>query len=70
MTAPLVRIIECGFCTDYKHDDDRFDALVGLLGMLSVVLGNRPDGAPGDEPTRIEGWILGQCPAACGRRPS
>ena len=41
--------------------EDRFDAVVGLLGMLNVVLGRRPSGEP-DDPIvrRIEGWILGQ----------
>ena len=34
---------------------DRFDAVVGLLGMLDVVLGNSPSGAPGDATTQIEG---------------
>jgi hypothetical protein len=41
--------------------EDRFDAAVGLLGMLNVVLGRRPAGEPeNDEVRRIEGWILGQ----------
>ncbi|MDF2781100.1 MAG: Methyltransferase type 12 [Geminicoccaceae bacterium] len=41
--------------------EDRFDAVVGLLGMLNVVLGRRASGEP-DDPIvrRIEGWILGQ----------
>jgi hypothetical protein len=41
--------------------EDRFDAVVGLLGMLNIVLGRRPSGEP-DDPIvrRIEGWILGQ----------
>lgn len=41
--------------------EDRFDAVVGLLGMLGVVLGRRASGDP-DDPVvrRIEGWILGQ----------
>lgn len=41
--------------------EDQFDAVVGLLGMLAVILGFRNDGAPMDESSRsIEGWILGQ----------
>lgn len=41
--------------------EDRFDAAVGLMGMLNVVLKRRPPGDPGDEQVRkIEGWILGQ----------
>lgn len=41
--------------------EDRFDAAVGLIGMLNVVLKRRPPGEPGDKRIRkIEGWILGQ----------
>jgi hypothetical protein len=41
--------------------EDRFDSFVGLLSMLEVLLGKRPDGAPKDRLVReIEGWILGQ----------
>lgn len=41
--------------------DDAFDACVGVLGMLQVVLGKRPLYEPTD-PTikRLEGWIFGQ----------
>jgi hypothetical protein len=56
----LVAGIEDGFGTEVSGED-RFDAVVGLFGMLNVVLGRRPPGAP-DDPIirRIEGWILGQ----------
>lgn len=41
--------------------EDRFDAVVGLFGMLNVVLGRQPPGEVSDGPLRaIEGWILGQ----------
>ncbi len=41
--------------------EDPFDAVVGLLSMLEVTLGFRPDGAPSMESVKsIEGWILGQ----------
>ncbi len=40
--------------------EDCFDAVVGLIGMLNVVLGERPAGLPGEEIRRIEGWNLGQ----------
>jgi hypothetical protein len=41
--------------------DDDFDATVGLLGALNVVLGYRAAGEPDDEIIRrVEGWILGQ----------
>ena len=52
--------IEDGFGAG-ASGEDRFDALVGLLGMLNVVLGRRPSGEPDDPAVRrIEGWILGQ----------
>jgi hypothetical protein len=52
--------IKDGFGSD-RRGDDRFDAVVGLFGMLNVVLGRRPSGEP-DDPVmrRLEGWILGQ----------
>jgi hypothetical protein len=55
----LIDEIEDGFGPG--GGDDRFDAAVGLFGMLNVVLGRRPSGEP-DDPVvrRIEGWILGQ----------
>jgi len=41
--------------------EDRFDATLGLLGMLNVVLGHRAAGDPSHPEIRaIEGWILGQ----------
>ncbi|MEO8604681.1 MAG: hypothetical protein ABI629_19085 [bacterium] len=41
--------------------EDRFDAVIGLFGMLNIVLGYRAAGGPPDEPARrVEGWILGQ----------
>lgn len=41
--------------------EDRFDAVVGLFGMLNVVLGRRAPGEPPDgDVRRVEGWILGQ----------
>jgi hypothetical protein len=40
--------------------EDRFDATVGVLGMLGVVLGRHPAGEPEDPEVRaVEGWILG-----------
>ena len=56
----LVAGIEDGFGSDLCGED-RFDAVVGLFGMLGVVLGRRLSGEP-DEPLvrQIEGWILGQ----------
>jgi hypothetical protein len=52
-------MIEDGFGAD-KAGEDRFDAAVGLLGMLDVVDGRRDEGAPDiDGVRRWEGWILG-----------
>jgi hypothetical protein len=41
--------------------EDRFDCVIGVLGVLNVLAGNRPDRAP-DEAWigRWEGWVLGQ----------
>jgi hypothetical protein len=58
--APARAEIEDGFGAG-ALGEDRFDAVVGLLGMLTVVLGHRPSGEPEDPGVRrIEGWILGQ----------
>ena len=59
--APALRAeLQDGFGTS-ADGEDRFDATVGLLGMLNVVLGHRPPGEPDDEVVHgIEGWILGQ----------
>lgn len=44
-----------------KDAEDPFDALLGLLSMVEVVLGYRGAGAPDrDEVRTVEGWILGQ----------
>jgi hypothetical protein len=41
--------------------EDQFDAVVGLLGMLAVILGLRVDGTPKDEAVNsVECWIFGQ----------
>lgn len=59
----LVQTIASGFIPP-SGGEDAFDAIIGLLGMLAVVLGYRPAGDPGDdEIRRIEGWILGQSTA-------
>jgi hypothetical protein len=56
----LIKQINDGFGAD-AGGDDRFDAAVGLFGMLNVVLGQRAPGEPDDPAVRrIEGWILGQ----------
>jgi hypothetical protein len=58
----LRALLEDGFGRD-ASGEDRFDALIGLLGMLEVVAGRLPEGAPEVEAVRRwEGWILGQDP--------
>jgi len=55
----LLRDIEDGFGTD-KAGEDRFDATVGLLGMLDVVDGRRSEGVPAlPSVHKWEGWIIG-----------
>jgi hypothetical protein len=50
--------IERGFS---HGDDDAFDAVIGLLGMLEVVTGNRTTCDPAEEELiKLEGWIFGQ----------
>lgn len=45
---------------DDSAGEDRFDAFVGLLGMLSVVSGERLEAVGMDGSCRLnEGWILG-----------
>jgi hypothetical protein len=49
-----------GFGTD-ASGEDRFDSVLGVLCVLNVLAGNRPDTAPADPwITRWEGWVLGQ----------
>lgn len=43
--------------------EDRFDAFMGLLGMIEVASGQRGEGAPPAEVAAWEGWILGQAEA-------
>jgi hypothetical protein len=59
-TPALRRALRAGFGDD-REGEDRFDAVLGLLGMLAVLDGHRAAGAP-TEPAvqRIEGWILGR----------
>jgi hypothetical protein len=53
-------VITDGFGAD-AAGEDRFDCAVGLLGVLNVLAGHRPDTAPEDPwIQRWEGWVLGQ----------
>jgi hypothetical protein len=58
--AALAAAIADGFDAD-AAGEDRFDCLIGLLAVLLVLAGRRPDRAP-DDPglRRWEGWVLGQ----------
>lgn len=50
---------------------DRFDAIVGLFGMIDVVDGRRSPGAPDtDDVRRWEGWILGREGRVAGQVPA
>lgn len=61
-TPQLQSQISAGFGPE-DSGEDPFDAVVGLFGMIEVVLGRRPDGAPSIRDVRqIEGWILGMQP--------
>jgi hypothetical protein len=56
-----------GFGSD-AAGEDRFDCVVGVLCVLNVLAGHRPDTAPADPwIRRWEGWVLGQTamPVGC-----
>lgn len=56
----LVAAVRDGFGAD-AAGEDRFDCLLGLLCVLNVLAGHRPDTAPADPWLhRWEGWVLGQ----------
>ena len=56
----LAAAVADGFGTD-AAGEDRFDSVIGLLGLVGVLDGARPDFVP-DDPwiRRWEGWVLGQ----------
>jgi hypothetical protein len=57
----LLSRAEDGF-SDGANGEDEFDAVIGLLAMISVVTGAVPSGEPRDDPAigSTEGWILGR----------
>ena len=56
----LAAVIQDGFGAD-AAGEDRFDSVLGLLCVLAVLAGERPDTAPPDPwVQRWEGWVLGQ----------
>lgn len=58
--SALRAVVDDGFGAS-AVGEDQFDAWVGLLGMLAVVLGLQSEGGPRDEEgRRVEGWIFGQ----------
>lgn len=59
-SAPLALAVEEGFGAD-AVGEDRFDSVLGLLCLVAVLDGARPDFVP-DDPwiRRWEGWVLGQ----------
>ncbi|WP_328702563.1 hypothetical protein [Belnapia mucosa] len=67
--AALAAAIEGGFGAD-PAGEDRFDSVIGLLGLIAVLDGARPDYIP-DDPwiRRWEGWVLGQTALPRGLMP-
>jgi len=58
--AALVYAVADGFGPD-AAGEDRFDCVLGVLCVVNVLAGNRPDDAPDDVwIRRWEGWVLGQ----------
>lgn len=56
----LGAMAEAGFGAD-AAGEDRFDSVIGLLGLIGVLDGLRPDFVPQDASIRAwEGWVLGQ----------
>jgi hypothetical protein len=60
LSPRLESAIKDGF-GPHPDGEDPFDATVGLLGMLEVVLGYRAPSEPdGERIRRVEGWMLGK----------
>jgi len=67
-SASLRDAVAAGFGADVAGED-RFDSVIGLLGLIGVLDGARPDFVPEDPwIRRWEGWVLGQ--TAMPRAPS
>jgi hypothetical protein len=55
----LIASLSDGF-GDYNNCEERFDALIGLYGMINVVQRNHPTGEPVPHiNANIEGWTFG-----------
>lgn len=61
LSDDVKRLVDDGFEND-SLGEDRFDAFVGLLGMIGVVSNSRSEGAPTKDEAILkwEGWIFGQ----------
>jgi hypothetical protein len=60
ISVELSAQIDDGFGV-WKAGEDPFDALTGMLGMIAVLDGRRPEGlVERDSADPWEGWILGQ----------
>jgi hypothetical protein len=60
LDGKIIGLVMDGFGNDL-NGEDRFDAFVGLYGMINVILGNHLTGEPTPPLiTKIEGWIFGQ----------
>ena len=59
--AELVDLMADGF-GGRADGEDRLDCVLGVLAVVNVLAGGRPDGVPGGDPwlRRWEGWVLGQ----------
>lgn len=57
--APVLAALADGFGTR-PDGEDRFDAFMGLLGMIEVASGRRDEGKAPADVAGWEGWILGQ----------
>ena len=58
--ADMAHSIAGGFGSD-AAGEDRFDSVLGLLGLLAVLGGRQPDFVPDEPWVRLwEGWVLGQ----------
>ena len=58
--AAMRAAVTTGFGAD-AAGEDRFDCVLGLLCVINVLAGNRPDTAPDDLWLHTwEGWVLGQ----------
>ena len=60
LDGSIIGLIMDGFGNDLCGED-RFDAFIGLYGMINIILGNHSTGEPVPPLiTKIEGWIFGQ----------